>query len=125
MAERPETTGSRQYAASGLPRLKATRRADPDYRALRQQPHLQRATAESAQRVQLATKPADDWGGTGSQAAAVRSMVEECDGHWAGCAVIVDQTTPALRADLGVRSILTAAELPTWDRQFAQASARR
>lgn len=47
----------------------------------------------------------------------MRSMVEECGGHWAGCTVIVDQTTPAHRADLGVRSIVTAAELPAWDGQ--------
>jgi adenine phosphoribosyltransferase len=44
-------------------------------------------------------------------------MVEECGGHWAGCTVVVDQITPVRRADLGIRSIVTAAELPAWDGQ--------
>ncbi|MCQ4211345.1 phosphoribosyltransferase [Streptomyces longispororuber] len=60
---------------------------------------------------------ADDWIETGSQASAARSMVEECGGQWAGCSVVVDQTAPARRADLGVHSIVTAAELPAWDGQ--------
>ncbi|MCX4445000.1 hypothetical protein [Streptomyces sp. NBC_01789] len=55
------------------------------------------------------------WIETGSQASAVRSMVEECGGQWAGCSVVVDQAAPARRADLGVRSIVTAAGLPAWD----------
>jgi adenine phosphoribosyltransferase len=59
----------------------------------------------------------DDWIETGSQAWAVRSMVEECGGQWMGCSVVVDQTTPARRADLSVRSIVTASELPPWDDQ--------
>jgi adenine phosphoribosyltransferase len=42
----------------------------------------------------------------------VRSMAEEHGAHWAGSAVIVDQTTPAVRAGLGVPSIVSAAELP-------------
>ncbi|MFD0516436.1 hypothetical protein ACFQ0Q_50565 [Streptomyces aureus] len=59
----------------------------------------------------------DDWVETGSQASAVRSMVEERGGQWAGCSVVVDQMAPARRADLGVRSIVSAAELPAWDGQ--------
>ncbi|MEV5877475.1 phosphoribosyltransferase family protein [Streptomyces sp. NPDC052101] len=93
-----------------FPGAKVTRCSDPDYRGLRQELRLQRAAVGSGDRLLLV----DDWIGTGSQAATVRSMVEECGGHWAGCAVIVDQTTPALRAGLGVRSIVTAAELPAW-----------
>ncbi|MFF3837771.1 hypothetical protein [Streptomyces sp. NPDC001930] len=48
---------------------------------------------------------------------AVCGMVEECGGHWAGVAVIVDQTVPARRVDLGVCSIVTSVELPAWDGQ--------
>ncbi|MGW2477462.1 hypothetical protein [Streptomyces sp. NPDC001665] len=57
----------------------------------------------------------DDWVETGGQASAVRSMVGERGGRWAGCSVIVDQADSARRADLGVRSIVTAAELPARD----------
>ncbi|GHE15745.1 phosphoribosyltransferase family protein [Streptomyces alanosinicus] len=96
-----------------FPGAKVTRRSDPDYPGLRQELRLQQATVSSGGRVLLV----DDWIETGSQAAAVRSMVEECGGHWAGCAVIVDQTTPARCAGLGVRSIVTAAELPAWNGQ--------
>ncbi|WP_209445500.1 hypothetical protein [Streptomyces roseochromogenus] len=67
--------------------------------------------------------PVDDWIETGSQAAAVRSMVEECGGHWAGCAVVVDQSTPALGTGLGVRGIVTAAELPAWNGRSQHVSA--
>jgi adenine phosphoribosyltransferase len=31
----------------------------------------------------------DDWAETGSQAWAVKSMVEECGSQWIGCSVIV------------------------------------
>lgn len=93
-----------------FPGTKVTRRSDPDYRGLRQELRLQRATVGSGDRVLLV----DDWIETGSQATAVRSMVEECGGHWVGCAVIVDQATPALGTGLGVRSLVTAAELPAW-----------
>ncbi|WP_405561260.1 phosphoribosyltransferase family protein [Streptomyces canus] len=91
-----------------FPGDKLTRRSDPDYRGTRQELRLQRAAVGPGDRVLLV----DDWIETGSQASAVRSMVEQCGGLWAGCTVIVDQTTPARRADLGVRSIVTAAELP-------------
>ncbi|MYQ40761.1 adenine phosphoribosyltransferase [Streptomyces sp. LamerLS-316] len=94
-----------------FPGDKVTRRSDPDYRGTRQELRLQRAAVDRGDRVLLV----DDWIETGSQASAVRSMVEECGGQWAGCSVVVDQTAPARRADLGVRSIVAAAELPAWD----------
>ena len=96
-----------------LPGKKVTRRSDPDYRNTRQELRLQRAAVGPEDRVLLV----DDWIETGSQASAVRSMVEECGGQWAGCSVVVDQTAPARRVNLGVRSIVTAAELPAWDGQ--------
>ncbi|WP_221179386.1 phosphoribosyltransferase family protein [Streptomyces botrytidirepellens] len=96
-----------------FPGKKVTRCSDPDYRGTRQELRLQRMAVGPEDRVLLV----DDWIETGSQASAVRSMVEECGGQWAGCSVIVDQTAPARRADLGVRSIVTAAELPAWDGQ--------
>ncbi|MFH8609894.1 phosphoribosyltransferase family protein [Streptomyces sp. NPDC018029] len=96
-----------------LPGEKVTRRSEPDYRGTRQELRLQRAAVGPGDRVLLV----DDWIETGSQASAVRSMVEECGGQWAGCSVVVDQTAPAQRANLGVRSIVTAAELPPWHGQ--------
>ncbi|MEU6445103.1 phosphoribosyltransferase family protein [Streptomyces sp. NPDC047046] len=94
-----------------FPGPKVTRRSDPDYRGTRQELRLQRAAVGPGGRVLLV----DDWIETGSQASAVRSMVEECGAQWAGCSVVVDQIDPARRANLGVRSIVTAADLPAWD----------
>ncbi|MFJ2899771.1 phosphoribosyltransferase family protein [Streptomyces sp. NPDC087218] len=96
-----------------FPGKKVTSRSDPDYRGTRQELRLQQTAVGPEDRVLLV----DDWIETGSQASAVRSMVEECGGRWVGCSVIVDQTAPARRAALGVRSIVTATELPAWDGQ--------
>jgi adenine phosphoribosyltransferase len=96
-----------------FPGKKVTRHSAPDYRGIRQELRLQRTAVGPPDRVLLV----DDWIETGSQASAVRSMVEECGGRWAGCSVVVDQTAPARRAGLGVRSIVTATELPAWDGQ--------
>ena len=96
-----------------FPGKKVTRRSHPDYRGTRQVLRLQRDALGPGDRVLLV----DDWIETGSQASAVREMVEECGGHWIGCSVVVDQTTPTQRADLSVRSIVTAAEPPAWDGQ--------
>ncbi|MFD5323279.1 phosphoribosyltransferase family protein [Streptomyces sp. NPDC127092] len=96
-----------------FPGEKVTRRSDPDYRGTHQELRLQRAAVGPGERVLLV----DDWIETGSRASAVRSMVEECGGQWAGCSVVVDETAPARRADLGVRGLVTAAELPAWGGQ--------
>ncbi|WP_419992668.1 phosphoribosyltransferase family protein [Streptomyces boninensis] len=96
-----------------LPGKKATRHSEPDYRGTRHELRLQRTAVGSEDRVLLV----DDWIETGNQASAVRSMVEECGGQWAGCSVVVDQTHPDRRADLGVRSLVTAADLPAGDGQ--------
>ncbi|WP_433920732.1 hypothetical protein OIE50_50380 [Streptomyces canus] len=47
---------------------------------------LQRAAVGRGDRVLLV----DDWIETGSQASAVRSMIQQCRGHLVGCTVIVD-----------------------------------
>ncbi|MFF5725101.1 hypothetical protein [[Kitasatospora] papulosa] len=60
----------------------------------------------------------DDGIETGSQAPAVRSMVEGCGGQWVGRSVVADLTASAQRADLGVRSVVTAVELPTRAGQY-------
>jgi adenine phosphoribosyltransferase len=91
-----------------FPGEKITRQTAPDYRGLRHELRLQRASLTPADRVLMV----DDWVETGSQARAVKSMVEESGSQWIGCSVIVDQTGEDLRWTLTVRSLVTAAELP-------------
>jgi adenine phosphoribosyltransferase len=85
-----------------FPGEKISREAAPDYRGQRHLLRLQRAALRPDDRVLFV----DDWIETGSQATAVRAMVEECGATWLGCSVIVDQ--------LGApwaRGIVTADEL--------------
>jgi adenine phosphoribosyltransferase len=70
-----------------LPGDKISREAAPDYRGQRHLLRLQRAALRPDDRVLFV----DDWIETGSQATAVRAMVEECGATWLGCSVIVDQ----------------------------------
>lgn len=92
-----------------FPGDKVARQSSPDYRRLRHTLRLQRSSLGSGDRVLLV----DDWIETGSQAAAVRSMVEECGSTWMGCSVIVDQLTDVPKNALGtVRGLLTAQDLP-------------
>ncbi|MFF3626568.1 phosphoribosyltransferase family protein [Streptomyces sp. NPDC002164] len=97
--------------AEGLfPGDKLVREASPDYRGLRHTLRLQSDSVTSGDRVLLV----DDWIETGSQARAVKEMVIECGGDWAGCAVVVDQLdAEVLREKVGpVRGLLFARELP-------------
>ncbi|MFC8830509.1 phosphoribosyltransferase family protein [Streptomyces sp. NPDC057137] len=101
-----------------FPGDKAVRRTSPDYRNLRHTLRLQRSSLGPGDRVVLV----DDWIETGSQAAAVRSMVEECGATWVGCGVMVDQLAggpgDALGAVRGlgtVRALLAARDLPAYE----------
>ncbi|MEE1831983.1 phosphoribosyltransferase family protein [Streptomyces sp. SP17KL33] len=96
-----------------FPGEKITRRTPPDYRRLRHELRMQRASLTAGDRVLLV----DDWIETGSQAASVKSMVEEGGSRWGGCAVIVDQTSESCRRKLDVRGLVRAAELPVWSPQ--------
>ncbi len=94
-----------------FPGEKAVRRSAPDYRRLRHTLRLQRSALGPGDRVLLV----DDWIETGSQAAAVRAMAEECGARWAGCSVLVDQLgeRPGQGPDLGtVHAVLAARDLP-------------
>ncbi|MEV0679277.1 phosphoribosyltransferase family protein [Actinosynnema sp. NPDC050436] len=96
-------------AAGLFPGEKLVREADPDYRGLRHSLRVQRAALGPADRVLLV----DDWVQTGSQARAVRGLVEAAGARLVGCAVVVDQSDPVGRADLGpVHGLVTADELP-------------
>ncbi|WP_329377109.1 phosphoribosyltransferase family protein [Streptomyces sp. NBC_01716] len=93
-----------------FPGDKVARQSSPDYRGLCHTLRLQRSSLGPGDRVVLV----DDWIETGSQAAAVRSMVEECGSVWVGCSVIVDQLPGAPQYPLGtVRGIVTAQDLPS------------
>ncbi|AUG80830.1 Phosphoribosyltransferase [Kitasatospora sp. MMS16-BH015] len=94
-----------------FPGEKLTHRAAPDYRGLRHELRLQRAALTPADRVLLV----DDWIETGSQATAVRSLVEAGGSNWAGSSVIVDQTDEAHRRALNVHGLVTMADLPAWE----------
>ncbi|MEU7648131.1 phosphoribosyltransferase family protein [Streptomyces huasconensis] len=95
-----------------FPGDKLVRESSPDYRNLRHTLRLQRSSLGPGDRVVLV----DDWIETGSQAAAVRSMVEECGATWLGCSVVVDELTGAPRDALGsVRGLLTMRDLPPYE----------
>ncbi|MDX3066587.1 MULTISPECIES: phosphoribosyltransferase family protein [Streptomyces] len=94
-----------------FPGEKLTSQTSPDYRRLRHELRIQRASLMPSDRVLMV----DDWIETGSQALSVKSMVEAGGSRWVGCAVIVDQASEACRRRLDVRSLVTAAELPEWN----------
>ena len=54
----------------------------------------------------------DDWIETGSQARTVASLVARLGGVVVGTSVLVDDTTEAVRQELGVRALLSSSELP-------------
>ena len=54
----------------------------------------------------------DDWIETGAQATTAARLVEDSGGTFVGTAVIVDETTAAIRYALHVRSLLSARQLP-------------
>jgi adenine phosphoribosyltransferase len=86
--------------------------AAPDYRGTAHRLRMQRVLAPAA-RVLLV----DDWVETGSQARAVRTLVERQGATWAGVATVVDQAGDATRAALApYASLLSFADLGDADR---------
>jgi adenine phosphoribosyltransferase len=51
----------------------------------------------------------DDWAATGAQSRALRSLIGDT---YVGTAVIVDECPPAVSAELTIRTLLTADDLP-------------
>jgi len=95
--------------AGMFPGEKLVRRAEPDYRGLRHSLRVQRASLGPADRVLLV----DDWIETGSQARAVRELVEAAGARLIGCAVLVDQLRPGSPVPPGrLHSLVTGEELP-------------
>ena len=90
-----------------LPGPKLSRLTGRDYRGNRHELRTQ-ATLCRGEVVVLV----DDWAETGSQAIAVRELVELAGARFAGVSLVVDQLHPDLRGQLGrVTRIVTADEL--------------
>ena len=95
-------------AGTGLlpgPKLLAT--AKPDYRGQRHELRMQDILTDD-DRVLLV----DDWAEKGSQAAAVRELVQRSGAEWLGVSLVVDQRAADARAGLGrVTALVQADEL--------------
>lgn len=90
-----------------FPGPKVSVQAAEDYRGLRHRLRMQ-AVLDERDRVLLV----DDWAERGSQAAAVRHLVESTGATFAGVSLMVDQLGPQVRAALGrVTSLAGAADL--------------
>ncbi|WP_246843123.1 phosphoribosyltransferase family protein [Allokutzneria sp. NRRL B-24872] len=83
--------------AGMFPGEKLVRETEPDYRKIRHALRLQRASVGQADRLLLV----DDWIQTGSQALAVRELLEEAGAKLAGCSVVVDEASTDVKAVLG------------------------
>ena len=81
--------------------------SDPDYRGRTHSLSIQDTLSDRDVVLMV-----DDWAETGSQARAVRTLVERRGARFAGLTVIVDQLEPATRLNLGrVTSLVIAADL--------------
>jgi adenine phosphoribosyltransferase len=90
-----------------LPGTKLTTKARADYRGLSHELRMQAVL--SPDDVVLLV---DDWAERGSQAAAVRELIELSGATFAGLSILVDQLEDTVRVRLGrVTSLVKAAEL--------------
>lgn len=81
-------------------------KAAADYRGHEWALRMQRAAVSPRDRLLLV----DDWIETGSQAGAMKQLVELCGGELAGVAVMVDQSSSETRAGFGRFVALVRAE---------------
>lgn len=99
-------------AGALFPGDKAREQTERDYRGKLADLLVQRAAISATDDVLLV----DDWIETGSQALAVKRLVEACGGQLVGISVLVDQLGEHARALLPpVRSIVDARSLPPDD----------
>jgi adenine phosphoribosyltransferase len=66
----------------------------------------------------------DDWIETGSQAAAIQTLITRCGAQPVGVAALVDDTTPPTRRRLNLHGLLRTAELPADEHGTSQRSQR-
>ncbi|WP_191840154.1 phosphoribosyltransferase family protein [Catellatospora chokoriensis] len=78
------------------------RTTPPDYKHRSLNLSIRRSLLRPEDRVVLV----DDWIETGSQASAVRSLVDDAEATWLGVAAAIDGATPEVRRQLTVRSLL-------------------
>jgi adenine phosphoribosyltransferase len=96
-------------AGSIHPGPKATARSGRDWRGNEHELQVQRAVLARSDRVLLV----DDWIETGSQAAAARTLIEDCGAGWAGLSVLVDQAGPERTGGLeAVAAVVSSTALP-------------
>jgi adenine phosphoribosyltransferase len=92
-----------------FPGPKVEAETEPDYRGLSHLLRLRREDVRKGDRVLMV----DDWAERGSQARAVRQMIESCGAEFLGLSVVVDQLDRQIRASLGhVSAIIHYDELP-------------
>lgn len=89
----------------GLGLLRRT--TPPDYRDRGLVLTMKRTAMSSRDRVPYV----DDWIVTGAQCAATQNLVQDAGAAWVGTAVIVDDTTAAMRRKLNVKSLLVERQL--------------
>lgn len=99
--------GVRKSGTGLLPGPKVAAVAKPDYRGVRHELRMQSVLGDDDRVLMV-----DDWVELGSQAAAARQLVQQCDATWLGLSVVVDQRVPDARAGLGrVTALVSADEL--------------
>ncbi|MEU3621477.1 phosphoribosyltransferase [Amycolatopsis coloradensis] len=92
-----------------FPGEKLSRETAPDYRGFRHTLRIQRASLAPGDRLLLV----DDWIETGSQALAVKELLQEAGAELAGCAVVVDQLRADVRPAIGrLHALVDKEELP-------------
>jgi adenine phosphoribosyltransferase len=91
------------------PGPKLRRTSAPDWRGRSVELLMQRSAVAAGDRVLVV----DDWAETGSQALAVRQMLDDAGCVYVGLTLIVDQLSDSRRQELApVASLLVAADLP-------------
>jgi adenine phosphoribosyltransferase len=80
----------------------------PDWRGRNLLLGLQPDTLRPADRVLIV----DDWIETGSQAAAIQTLISRCQAQAVGVAALIDDTTQPTRRRLNVQGLLRSTDLP-------------
>jgi adenine phosphoribosyltransferase len=91
------------------PGEKAERTTERDWRGHEHVLRVQRSALAADDVVLLV----DDWAETGSQAAAAKTLIEECGASYAGLSLLVDELPGAKRDELApVHAVVSGDELP-------------
>jgi adenine phosphoribosyltransferase len=81
----------------------------PGYRGIQHRIRVRRDDLHSGDVIVLV----DDWIETGSQASAARQLAEQAGASWAGCVVVIDESSEETRQAVGpIRSLVPGSLLP-------------